>query len=30
MKLPRKAAYAVNPDFAARSLGGYSLLVLAA
>jgi SAM-dependent methyltransferase len=29
MKLPRNALYAVNPDWAARWLGGYSLLVLA-
>ena len=29
MKVPRKAMYAVNPDLAARTLGGYSLLVLA-
>ena len=29
MKLPRNALHAVNPDWAARWLGGYSLLVLA-
>ncbi|MFB9948309.1 class I SAM-dependent methyltransferase [Rhizobium puerariae] len=29
MKLPRRALYSVNPDFAVRLLGGYSLLVLA-
>lgn len=28
MKLPRRLAYAVNPDVAARVLGGFSLLVL--
>ena len=28
MKLPREALYRVNPDAAARVLGGYSLLVL--
>ena len=29
LKLPRQALYRVNPDAAARVLGGYSLLVLA-
>ena len=29
MKGPRQALYAINPDAAARMLGGYSLLVLA-
>jgi SAM-dependent methyltransferase len=29
MKVPRNALHAVNPDWAARWLGGYSLLVLA-
>lgn len=29
MKLPRNALYGLNPDWAARWLGGYSLLVLA-
>ncbi|HZZ90979.1 MAG TPA: class I SAM-dependent methyltransferase [Usitatibacter sp.] len=29
MKVPRHALHAVNPDWAARWLGGYSLLVLA-
>ena len=29
LKGPRNAAYAVNPDFAAKAFGGYSLLVLA-
>lgn len=29
MRLPRRMLYAVNPDFAVRVLGGYSLLVLA-
>jgi len=29
LKWPREALYAVNPDWAARWLGGYSLLVLA-
>lgn len=29
MKAPRKAMYAVNADLAVRTLGGYSLLVLA-
>lgn len=29
MKLPRRIAYALNPDLAVRVLGGYSLLVLA-
>jgi SAM-dependent methyltransferase len=29
LKVPRKAAYALSPDGAARILGGYSLLVLA-
>jgi len=28
MKLPRRLLYAINPDLAARILGGYSLLVL--
>lgn len=29
MRLPRRLLHAVNPDFAVRLLGGYSLLVLA-
>jgi hypothetical protein len=29
MRLPRQAAFKVSPDWAARVLGGYSLLVLA-
>ncbi len=29
MRLPRRAVYSINPDFAVRLLGGYSLLVLA-
>jgi SAM-dependent methyltransferase len=29
LKLPRKACFAINRDFAARFLGGFSLLVLA-
>jgi cyclopropane fatty-acyl-phospholipid synthase-like methyltransferase len=29
MRLPRKLLHSVNPDFAVRLLGGYSLLVLA-
>jgi SAM-dependent methyltransferase len=29
MKLPRRVLFAVNPDWAARLLGGYSLMVLA-
>ena len=29
LKAPREALFRVSPDFAARSLGGYSLLVLA-
>lgn len=29
MRLPRRMLYSVNPDFAVRLLGGYSLLVLA-
>jgi hypothetical protein len=29
MKGPRQALYAMNPDAAARVLGGYSLMVLA-
>jgi len=29
LKWPREALYALNPDWAARWLGGYSLLVLA-
>jgi cyclopropane fatty-acyl-phospholipid synthase-like methyltransferase len=29
MRLPRKAAFAINPDAAVRVLGGYSLMVLA-
>jgi cyclopropane fatty-acyl-phospholipid synthase-like methyltransferase len=29
MKLPRRALYAMNKDFAVRLLGGYSLMVLA-
>ena len=29
MKMPRRALYSVNADFAVRLLGGYSLLVLA-
>lgn len=29
MRIPRQALYSVNPDAAARMLGGYSLLVLA-
>ena len=29
MKLPRRLFYSVNPDFAVRVLGGYSLMVLA-
>ncbi len=29
MRLPRKAAFALNPDLAVRVLGGFSLLVLA-
>ncbi|MDP3740468.1 MAG: class I SAM-dependent methyltransferase [Hyphomonadaceae bacterium] len=29
MRLPRRMAYAADPDFAVRLLGGYSLLVLA-
>lgn len=29
MKVPRKAMFAMSPDLAARTLGGYSLLVLA-
>ena len=29
MKLPRRALFALNQDWAARLLGGYSLMVLA-
>lgn len=29
MRLPRRLLYSVNPDFAVRMLGGYSLMVLA-
>ena len=29
LKLPRRALFAIHPDFAARMLGGWSLLVLA-
>ena len=29
MKLPRRALFALNQDWAARLFGGYSLLVLA-
>lgn len=29
MRLPRRMMFAINPDFAVRLLGGYSLLVLA-
>ena len=29
MRLPRKLAYSLHPDLAARILGGYSLMVLA-
>jgi hypothetical protein len=29
LKLPRKILFAINPDFASRLLGGYSLIVLA-
>jgi hypothetical protein len=29
LKWPRQALYRMNPDAAARLLGGYSLLVLA-
>jgi cyclopropane fatty-acyl-phospholipid synthase-like methyltransferase len=29
LKIPRRLLYKINPDFAVRTLGGYSLLVLA-
>lgn len=28
-KLPHKIAYSLNPDFAVRALGGYSLMAAA-